>query len=273
MMNRRALLDELVVSPGHGAHLAKRNPASRLALEDKHEGRDVIDELLADLDGLHNRLWAEAKRGVLLVLQGMDAAGKDGTIRRVLTGLNPQGCSVSNFKEPTTTDLAHDYLRRVHEVCPSRGILGVMNRSHYEDVVMARLIGAIDDEQRERRFRHIREFERMLTDEGTAVVKVFLHISKDEQRARLQARIDDPEKNWKFRHSDLDARGHWDELQGLYDTAIGATSTDWAPWHVVPGDHKWVRDVAVATLLVDVFERLHPQIPDPEPGLEGVVVE
>ncbi|MET0420827.1 MAG: PPK2 family polyphosphate kinase, partial [Acidimicrobiia bacterium] len=273
MLKHRALIEELVVSPGHDAHLAKRNPANRLGLGGKAEGRDVIDGLLAELDDLHNRLWAEAKQSVVLVLQGMDAAGKDGTIRRVLTGLNPQGCTVANFKEPTATDLAHDYLRRVHDACPPRGLLGVMNRSHYEDVVMARLIGVIDDDQRERRFGHIREFERMLTDEGTSVVKVFLHISKDEQRARLQARIDDPEKNWKFRHSDLEARGHWDELQGLYDTAIGATSTEWAPWYVVPGDHKWVRDVAIATLLVDVFERLNPKIPDPEAGLEGVIVE
>ena len=205
------------------------------------------------LDDLHDRLWAEARRSVVLVLQGMDASGKDGTIRRVLTGLNPQGCAVVNFKAPTTVDLAHDYLWRIHAATPARGILGVWNRSHYEDVVTARIIGAIDDDQCRRRFRHIREFERMLPDEGITMVKVFLHISKDEQRARLQARIDDPEKNWKFRRSDLDTRAQWDEYQERYEAAISATSTSWAPWYVVPADHKWVRDVAVATLLVDVF--------------------
>jgi PPK2 family polyphosphate:nucleotide phosphotransferase len=203
----------------------------------------------------------------------MDASGKDGTIRRVLTGLNPQGCEVVNFKVPTTRDLAHDYLWRVHERCPPRGILGVMNRSHYEDVVTAKLIGVVDDEQCELRHRHIREFERMLHDEGTTVVKVFLHISKDEQRARLQARIDDPTKNWKFQASDLETRRRWDEYQRCYDDVIGATSTEWAPWHVVPGDHKWVRDVAVAALLVDVFERLDPRIPEPEQDLRGIVVD
>ncbi|MET0628277.1 MAG: PPK2 family polyphosphate kinase [Acidimicrobiia bacterium] len=272
-MAKDEIVDELIVRPGDPARLAKRNAANRLGLATKEEGKGNVEGLLVQLDELHNRLWAEARRSVVLVLQGMDAAGKDGTIRRVLTGLNPQGCDVVNFKEPTTRDLAHDYLWRVHEACPPRGILGVMNRSHYEDVVVARLLGIVDDEQCERRFRHIREFERMLTDEGTSVVKVFLHISKDEQRARLQARIDDPEKNWKFRSSDLESRSHWDDYQRRYDEAISATSTDWAPWYVVPGDHKWVRDVAVATLLVDVFSALDPKIPDPESGLEGLVVD
>jgi PPK2 family polyphosphate:nucleotide phosphotransferase len=225
------------------------------------------------LEGLHNRLWAEARRSVVLVLQGLDASGKDGTIRRVLTGLNPQGCMVVNFKEPTTLDVAHDYLWRIHANTPARGILGVWNRSHYEDVVTALLIGAIDERQCRRRLRQIRAFERMLTDEGIRVVKVFLHISKDEQRARLQARIDDPAKNWKFRRSDLETRAHWDEYQAQYEEAITATSTGWSPWYVVPADHKWVRDVAVATLLVDVFQALDPQIPEPEAGLEGLVVE
>ena len=267
------LVAGLRVEPGDAADLAKRNPADRLGLREKTEGQERAHAILEVLDDLHNRLWAEARRSVVLVLQGMDAAGKDGTIRRVLTGLNPQGCSVVNFKEPTTTDFAHDYLWRIHAVTPARGILGVWNRSHYEDVVTARCIGAIDEKQCRRRYRHIRGFERMLHDEGCSVVKIFLHISKDEQRARLQARIDDPEKNWKFRHSDVEARTHWDEYQQQYEEALTATSTGWAPWYVIPGDHKWVRDVAVAALLVQVLGELDPQIPDPEPGLEGLVVE
>jgi PPK2 family polyphosphate:nucleotide phosphotransferase len=267
------LTDGLRVEPGDAAALATRNPAARLGLGEKPDGQTRSQALLDVLDDLHNRLWAEARRGVLLVLQGMDASGKDGTIRRVLTGLNPQGCSVVNFKEPTTVDLAHDYLRRVHAAAPARGILGVWNRSHYEDVVTARCIGAIDERQCRRRYRHIRAFERMLGDEGFSMVKVFLHISKDEQRARLQARIDDPAKNWKFRHSDVEARQHWDTYQAQYEEAITATSTTWAPWYVVPADHKWVRDVAVTALLVEVFSKLDPQIPDPEPDLEGLIVE
>ena len=267
------LTDGLRVVPGEPAELGKRNPASRLGLGDKVDGQARSAERAAALDDLHNRLWAEARRSLVLVLQGMDASGKDGTIRRVLTGLNPQGCSVVNFKEPTTLDFAHDYLWRIHAHTPARGILGVWNRSHYEDVVTAYCIGAIDARQTRRRYRQIRGFERMLTEEGVAVVKVFLHISKEEQRARLQARIDDPAKNWKFRSSDLEARDRWDDYQLRYEEAVTATSTDWAPWYVVPSDHKWVRDVAVASLLIDVLRGLDPQIPDPEPGLEGLVVE
>lgn len=270
---RDELLDQLRVEPGEPAGLAERNPASRLGLGEKTDGQSRSGDLLVQLEALHTRLWAEAQRSVVLVLQGMDASGKDGTIRRVLTGLNPQGCSVVNFKEPTSVDLAHDYLRRIHVATPARGILGVWNRSHYEDVVTARCEGVIDERQTRRRYRHLRGFERMLGDEGTTVVKVFLHISKDEQRARLQARIDDPEKNWKFRHSDVEARKRWDDYQERYEEAIGATSTSWAPWYIVPADHKWVRDVAVASVLVDVLDRLDPQIPDPEPDLEGLVVE
>jgi PPK2 family polyphosphate:nucleotide phosphotransferase len=268
-----SIIDAIRVDPGDDADLAGRNPAARLGLGEKSDGHARSAELAAKLDDLQDRLWSEAKRSVVLVLQGMDASGKDGTIRRVLTGLNPQGCSVVNFKAPTTLDLAHDYLWRIHANTPARGILGVWNRSHYEDVVTARCIGVIGERQTRKRYRQIRHFERMLSEEGITMVKVFLHVSKEEQRARLQARIDDPAKNWKFRRSDLDTRAQWDDYQTLYDAAISATSTSWAPWHVVPADHKWVRDVAVAELLVDVFTRLDPQIPDPEADLEGLVVE
>ena len=267
------IIEDLLVKPGDAAQLSQRSSGSRLGVTDKADSRARVTELQSRLDVLHNHLWAEAKRSVVLVLQGMDAAGKDGTIRRVITGLNPQGCTVTNFKVPTDVALAHDYLWRVHNSMPVRGILGVFNRSHYEDVVAARINGVVDEQQCEQRYRHIREFERMLLDEGTTMVKVFLHISKEEQRARLQERIDDPEKNWKFRRSDLEVRARWDEYQQCYEEAITATSTDWAPWYVVPADHKWVRDVAVAEALVDVFGRLDPEIPDPEPGLEGMIVE
>jgi PPK2 family polyphosphate:nucleotide phosphotransferase len=263
----------LRVTPGRPVQLGSRNPADRLGLGRKSDGPERLAPLSERLDQLHNRLWAEAKRSVVLVLQGMDASGKDGTIRRVLSGLNPQGCEVVNFKEPTSVALEHDYLWRVHNACPARGRLGVMNRSHYEDVVTARALGLIDDEWRSRRFKHICDFERMMCDEGTHFVKVFLHISRDEQRARLQERIDDPEKNWKFRMADLETRAHWDQYQELYEEAITATSTRWAPWYVVPADHRWVRDVAVASILVELFERLDPRIPDPASGLEGLVVE
>jgi PPK2 family polyphosphate:nucleotide phosphotransferase len=268
-----SIVRALRVTPGKAARLSSRDPGDRLSLGKREEAHGSLETLSVRLDDLHDRLWAEAKRSVVLVLQGMDAAGKDGTIRRVLSGLNPQGCEVVNFKQPSAPELAHDYLWRVHATLPARGILGVMNRSHYEDVVIARIAGIIDDDHQTRRFRHIREFERMLTDEGTTLVKVFLHISKEEQRERLQSRIDNPEKNWKFHSADLEVRAKWDEYQERYEQAISATSTSWAPWYVVPGDHKWVRDVAVATILVDVFSSLDPQIPEPEAGLDGVIVE
>jgi PPK2 family polyphosphate:nucleotide phosphotransferase len=271
--HRNRIMDKLRVDPGSPAHLDRRDASETLGLGDKLGGQVRSEMLAVRLAELHNRLWAEARRSVVLVLQGMDASGKDGTIRRVLSGLNPQGCVVTNFKVPTELQLAHDYLWRIHNNAPARGLLGVWNRSHYEDVVAARMLGLIDDDWCQKRYRHIREFERMLADEGTSIVKVFLHISKEEQRQRLQARIDDPTKNWKFQKSDLEARKLWDQYQERYEEAITATSTEWAPWYVVPGDRKWARDVAVAELLIRVLEHLDPQIPEPESGLEGLVVE
>jgi PPK2 family polyphosphate:nucleotide phosphotransferase len=266
------MLDQLRVPPGAAAGLAARDPGDRLGLADKRAGGTALDRLRDGLDELHDRLWAEASRAVLLVLQGMDAAGKDGAIRKVFSGLNPQGCVVAAFKAPSDAELAHDYLWRVHAVMPPRGRIGAFNRSHYEDVVAARAIGAVSPEQCHLRYRHLVELERMLTDEGTLVVKVFLHLSKEEQRERLQARLDDPQKRWKFKVGDLEVRSHWDEYQALYEEVITATSSEHAPWFVVPADHKWVRDVAVATLLLDALERLDPQYPPADPSLGDLTV-
>jgi PPK2 family polyphosphate:nucleotide phosphotransferase len=179
---------------------------------------------------------------------------------------------VASFKAPHHDELAHDYLWRLHAQCPARGQIGVFNRSHYEDVVAALIAGAVDQARCELRYRHIREFERMLVDEGTTVVKVFLHLSRDEQRQRLQARLDDPTKRWKFQTADLDVRGRWDDHQAAYERAITETSTDWAPWYVVPADHKWARDIAVATILVESVRALDPQFPPADPGLDGIEV-
>jgi PPK2 family polyphosphate:nucleotide phosphotransferase len=207
---------------------------------------------------------------VLLILQGMDASGKDGTIRKVFTGVNPQGVRVVSFKAPSALELAHDFLWRVHHVVPQRGEIGIFNRSHYEDVVAARVIGAIDDATRKRRYDDIVAFERMLHHEGTTLVKVFLHISKEEQRERLEARLQNPDKRWKFNVDDLDTRKHWDEYQHLYEAAIEATSTKHAPWFVVPADRKWVRDVVIARLLVATLQDLDPQYPAPSEDLDDL---
>ena len=175
----------------------------------------------------------------------MDASGKDGTIRRVFTGVNPQGCRVVSFREPTATELAHDFLWRVHAACPARGEIAIFNRSHYEDVVAVRVRGLAPVHVWKRRYEHIRDFERLLADEGTAVVKVVLHISREEQRRRLLERLEDPEKRWKFQPGDLDDRRRWDDFSSAYEDAIRETSTEWAPWYVAPADHNWVRNLAV----------------------------
>jgi PPK2 family polyphosphate:nucleotide phosphotransferase len=266
------LLDEILVPPGERARLAERDTASRLGLE-KDEAEDLVGELGEELGALQDRLWAEDRRAVLLVLQGLDTSGKDGTIRRVFTGVNPQACRVASFKAPSGVELDHDYLWRVRAVCPGRGEIGIFNRSHYEDVGVVRVKQLVPEEVWRRRYRHIRDFERLLTDEGTTVVKVFLHISKDEQRERLQARLDDSTKTWKFRLGDLDDRKLFDDFVAAYDEALTETSTEWAPWHVVPADRKWVRDVAVATLLAETLRQMDPQYPPPPDDLAGVTVE
>ena len=263
------MTEDLIVTPGSPAALSERDPASTLGLADKDAGKARRDELRHRLRDLHSRLWAAEERAVVVVLQGMDTSGKDGAVKKVFRRLDPQGFRVIGFKAPAGEELFHDYLWRVHAVCPRLGTIAVFNRSHYEDVVAARVRKVLEADWG-RRFQHIREFERMLTDERTAIVKVFLHISRDEQRTRLQARLDRPDKRWKFRLGDLDDRARWDDFEAAYEEAIAETSTPWAPWHVVPADHKWVRDVAVAQIMVEALERLDPQYPEPDEGLDDV---
>ena len=265
--NKAKLLDDLRVEAGAAAHLDRRDPGVRIGAADKQAGVERLQELVLELGMLHNRLTAEGSRALLLVLQGMDASGKDGTIRNVLSGINPQGCRVVAFREPTTTDLAHDFLWRVHAVCPARGEIGIFNRSHYEDVVAVRVRGLAPEHVWRPRYEHIRAFESLLTGEGTMVVKVFLHVSQEEQGKRLQERLDNPEKRWKFRAGDLADRDRWDDFQRAYEDAIRETSTKHAPWYVVPADHNWVRNLCVAEILVEVLERLDPRLPPPDPAV------
>jgi PPK2 family polyphosphate:nucleotide phosphotransferase len=247
-------------------------PDARLGLRDKSTTAPRSQAHVERLAILQNHLWGERKRSVMLVLQGLDAAGKDGTIRHVFTGVNPQGCRVVSFQPPNEVEAAHDFLWRVHHVCPRGGEIGIFNRSHYEDVVTTHVLGMIDDDERDARLRMIRDFEHLLVSQGTAIVKVFLHISKDEQRRRLQARVDDPEKHWKFNPADLTARAQWNEYRAAYAKAIVATSTDEAPWYVVPGDHKWVRNYAVSSLMVEVLEQMAPKLPAAPSGVAGTVI-
>jgi PPK2 family polyphosphate:nucleotide phosphotransferase len=269
-----SLLQQVLVRPGSTAKLARRDPADLLGLPDgKRRGRARAERTTPRLAELQEMLWAEHSRSLLIVLQGFDASGKDGALRRLLTGVNPQGTQVHSFKAPTSVELDHDFLWRIHQVLPPRGAIGVFNRSHYEDVVTTQQLGLINAREAERRCRAINEFERHLTDQGTTILKFFLHISKEEQRIRLQERLDDPHKHWKMDLHDLETRKHFDDLGRLYDKAISATSTEYAPWHVVPADRKWVRDIVVGELAIETLERMNPQYPPPNPDFAGIVVE
>jgi PPK2 family polyphosphate:nucleotide phosphotransferase len=265
------MLEQLIVKPGATANLAGRDPRDTLGLAGKAEANERLTALLAELSKYQTRLWAEGRRSVLLILQGLDASGKDGAIRKVFTGVNPQGCRAVSFKAPTETELAHDFLWRIHANCPARGEIGIFNRSHYEDVVTVGVMELAPEDVWRPRIGLIPEFERTLTEEGTTIIKCYLHISKDEQKKRLEARLVKPEKRWKFNPGDLETRRRWDQFLAAYEEALTATSTAFAPWHVVPADRKWVRNVAVASLLVDALRRLDPQLPQPQ--LDGLTIE
>jgi PPK2 family polyphosphate:nucleotide phosphotransferase len=266
------MIEHLRVEPGKRARIAHRDTRDTLGVDGKQAGRDRLAEIHERLYKLQARLYGEARRSVLLVLQGLDASGKDGVIRTVFTGLNPQGCRVVSFKAPSANELERDYLWRIHAQVPQRGQIGIFNRSHYEDIVAVRVNDLAPRRVWSRRAEHIRNWERMLTDEGTTVLKVFLNVSKDEQRNRLQERIDDPEKRWKFSPSDLETRGEFDDFIAAYEQAISATSTDWAPWYVVPADRNWVKSLAVGKILLDALERMKPRLPEPVEGVEGVKI-
>jgi len=216
--------------------------------------------------------YADASHALLIILQGRDAAGKDGTIRKVFTAVNPQGCAVSSFKAPTEAELRHDFLWRVHRAVPARGMIGIFNRSHYEDVLVPRVHGQIDEAEWERRYRQINDFERMLTEQHVVILKFMLHISTDEQKRRLNERLENPKKNWKFRRDDLDDRTRWHLFTDAYRDMLRATSTKFAPWYVVPADDKKVRNWLVARTIADTIEGLDPHYPKPDPDVEGLEI-
>ena len=256
------MLDALIVTPGSSADLRGRDPRDMLGLPGKDEGKARLAALTDELSSFQERLYAEGKRSVLLVLQGLDASGKDGTIRHVFTGVNPQGCHVTSFKAPTPNELAHDFLWRVHAECPARGMIGIFNRSHYEDVVTVGVLGLAPQEVWRRRPGRIVEFERLLVEEGTTVLKCFLHVSAEEQRKRFEERLSDPTKSWKYNPGDEETNRRYDEFTAAYDDAISATSTEHAPWYVIPADRNWLRNLAVATVLVEALRRLDPRFPE-----------
>lgn len=240
---------------------------------DKAQGATAMAGLADRLGALQAQMYAEGRHRLLVVLQATDTGGKDSTIAHVFRGVNPQGVSVTSFKRPTEAELAHDYLWRVHAHVPGDGHIRIFNRSHYEDVLVVRVHDLVPEARWRRRYAHIRDFERLLVDEGTTVVKFFLHISKDEQKARLQARLDDPQKRWKFEPADLAERARWDDYQAAFAEAIAETSTAHAPWYVIPADRKWYRNLAISQVLIATLDALDMRWPDAQPGVQDVVIE
>ncbi|KMZ12768.1 UDP-galactose-lipid carrier transferase [Candidatus Burkholderia humilis] len=254
--------------------LSAIDPSSKpFSLGSKDEDRARRAAIGAQLDDLQEKLYAQRRERVLLVLQGMDTSGKDGTVRAVFHDVDPLGLRIVPFRAPSEREAAHDFLWRVHAQAPMAGELTIINRSHYEDVLVPRVLKSIDDDECERRYRRIRDFESLLADSGTTIVKCFLHISKDEQRARLQARIDDPTKHWKFDVSDLEARKFWSGYEKAYKNLLGATSTDYAPWYIIPGNLKTHRNVMVAELLLRTLQGMKLEFPPANESLKGVKVE
>jgi PPK2 family polyphosphate:nucleotide phosphotransferase len=235
---------------------------------EKQELKRRLVTLTERLDALQGAFHAEARRALLVVLQGRDGAGKDGVIRRVFGPLDPQGIVVTPFKVPTNEELAHDYLWRVHRAVPARGTLGIFNRSHYEDVLVVRVDALVPEPVWRARYEQINAFERFLAENDVTVLKFFLHISREEQRSRLLARLGEPDKYWKFDDGDLEKRRQWDAYTAAYEEMLARTSTAWAPWYVVPADRKPVRDVLIAELVVEALERLNPRYPGPPARLE-----
>ncbi len=264
------LRDLLRVRPGSHVDLTDIDP--RETHGRKEEALVELRGNVALLASQQERLYAGTRHAVLVVLQGMDTAGKDGTIKHVMTGLNPQGVIVAPFKVPTPEEAAHDFLWRVHRQTPGKGMIAIFNRSHYEQVLVVRVHGLEPEETWRRHYDQINDFERTLTENGTTIVKFFLHISKEEQRERLQDRIDTPSKQWKFRKADVEERKLWDDYQRAYEDALSRCSTDHAPWYVIPADRNWFRDYAVAEILADTLDDLDLRYPDPEPGIEGLAV-
>lgn len=266
-------MDRYRVMPGQEIDLSNWDPADTSGFDgNKAAGRAHLKSLRRRLAELQHLLWAEDRHKVLIVLQAMDTGGKDGTIRNVFSGVNPQGIDVVNFKAPTDEELSHDYLWRVHEHSPATGSLTVFNRSHYEDVLIVRVLNLVPEERWSRRYDHINAFEKLLADEGTTILKFYLHISLDEQAERLQSRLDDETKHWKFNKGDLEHRALWDQYTKAYEAALSSTTADHAPWYIVPANRKWYRNIVIAETIVAALENLNMEYPEPEEGLDEVVI-
>lgn len=265
-----AFVKHFRVSPGRDAQLSKINSAHIKGIKDKDAALEEMVRIRLRLAELQSMLYAQARHSVLVVLQAMDTGGKDGVIRDVFGALNPHGLRVISFKVPTPEEQAHDFLWRIHREVPPRAMLHVFNRSHYEDVLVVRVRQLAPPHVIRNRYDQINAFEKHLAENGVTLLKIFLHISKDEQKERLQARLDDPAKQWKFNPGDLDDRKRWPQYMRAYETALTRCSTPWAPWHVIPADRKWYRNLVVARILLATLEALDLRYPPAPPGLSGI---
>ena len=256
------------VSPRQRVELRDEDAAAPKSLPKGDELKEKIEKLLKRLGELQTVFYADGRRSLLVVLQGRDASGKDGVVRTVVGAANPAGVRVNSFKAPTPVELAHDYLWRIHQVVPEKGMFGIFNRSHYEDVLVVRVHNYVPESVWSKRYEQINDFERMLTENGTVILKFFLHVSRDEQKERLIERVNDETKNWKFNAGDLDERDLWDDYTAAYQDAIAKCSTKWAPWYVVPSDGNKARNYLIAETMVETLEGLDLRYPEPKTDLK-----
>ncbi len=243
------------------------------AYRKKGETKKPLKKLHKKLLTLQQLLYAESQHALLIILQGMDTCGKDGTIKNVMSGINVQGCEVSNFKVPTQDEISRDFLWRVHKAVPRKGMIGIFNRSHYEDVLVVRVHDLVPTPVWKKRYQHINDFEKMLVENGTVVLKFFLHISKDEQKERLESRLNDSTKHWKVEKSDFHERTFWDDYMQAYESVLQNCSTDWAPWYVVPANKKWYRNLVIAERIVETLENLNMKHPKPKVDIKKLSIE
>ncbi len=270
-MGVKMIAKHFIVEPGSHVSLAKYDAGDTRDMS-KADGKNELIAVNERLAVLQELFYATGKYALLIILQGMDTSGKDGVIKNGLAGLNPQGCSVTSFKVPTSEELAHDFLWRIHKAVPARGMVGVFNRSHYEDVLVVRVENLVPPTVWKKRYDAINEFEKMLSDNGVITLKFFLNISKDEQRKRLENRLENPQDHWKFRVSDLKTRDKWDEYMAAYEDALAKCSTDYAPWYIIPSDNKWYRNLMVAQIVAETLEKLELKWPPLEEEAQGIKI-
>jgi PPK2 family polyphosphate:nucleotide phosphotransferase len=257
----RTFAKELMVKPGKHVRLSKYDPNDTLGWEKGKKAKTGLEKAVKTLDKRQNLLYAEHKRALLIVLQALDAGGKDGTIRHVMSGVNPQGCQVTSFKVPTAEEAAHDFLWRVHKAVPPHGEIGIFNRSHYEDVLVVRVHKLVPKDVWSKRYEQINDFEALLAAGKVKILKFFLHISKDEQKKRFLQRIDDPDRRWKISESDFTERKYWDDYIAAYEDALTKCSTDDAPWFIIPANKKWFRNLAISHIIAETLEDMHMEFP------------